>query len=144
MTTPHPTQPALATATQSISADAAQAAAHQFFSSYSNGQYAFAWALLDPSDQRAVPQATWVAVHDGCPDAVAGLAYRISGVTVTESTAIVRYTIAVGTQLTLGSGIQTFAYSGNHWRLLLSDLDVYQHGSVKADIVAARVHQNCL
>ena len=141
---PRVTQPAIATATQSATVDAAKATAHQFFNSYSNGQYAFAWALLDRHDQRAVPRATWVAVHDGCPNAVAGLAYRISNVTVDGSTAVVTYTLGLGTHSKLGSGSQTFNYSGSNWRLTLSDLDVYQHGSVKADIAAATVHSNCL
>jgi hypothetical protein len=138
LTRPRVTQPAIATAAQSATVDAAKTIAHQFFNSYSNGQYAFAWALLDRSDQRAIPKATWVAVHDGCPNAVAGLAYRISGVTIAGSTAAVTYTSQ------LGRGSQTFIYSGSNWRLALSDLDVYRHGSVKADIAAAKVHPNCL
>jgi hypothetical protein len=150
--TPHVTQPAIASEMQPAiasqmqpaTADAAKATARQFFNSYSNGQYAFAWALLDPSDQQAIPQATWVAVHDGCPGAVAGLAYRISNVTVTGSTAVVTYTLSLGTHSNLGSGAQTFTYSKSHWRLALSDPHVYQHGSVKADIAAAKRHRNCL
>jgi hypothetical protein len=141
---PREAQPAIATATQSATVDAAKATARQFFNSYSNGQYAFAWALLDPSDQQVIPKATWVAVHDGCPNAVAGLAYRISRVTIAGGTAVVIYTLSLGTHTKLGSGSQTFIYSVSNWRLTLSDLGVYQHGSVKADIAAAKVHSNCL
>jgi len=141
---PRATQPAIAAATQSGTVSAAKAIAHQFFSSYSNGQYAFAWALLDASDRRAIPKATWVAVHDGCPNAVAGLAYRISDVTVNGNTAVVRYTLRLGTRSNLGSGTQNLTYSRNHWRLKLSSLDIYQQGSVKADIAAAKVRKNCL
>lgn len=135
---------AIPSATQPATTDAAKAAAHQFFGSYSNGQYAVAWSLLDASDRRAIPRATWVAVHDGCPSAVAGLAYQVSNVTVTGSTAVVTYTLRLGTHSKLGSGTQAFTYSAGRWRLTLSDPSVYKHGSVKADIAAAKVHRNCL
>ena len=49
MTGPRVTQPAIATATQFNDGRRGEATAHQFFNSYSNGQYAFAWALLDRS-----------------------------------------------------------------------------------------------
>ena len=65
--------------------------------------------------------------------------------TIAGSTAVVTYTLSLGTHSKLGTGSrQTFIYAGSNWRLALSNLDVYQHRSVKADIAAATVHSNCL
>lgn len=46
-------------------AAAAAAVARQYFGLYSVGQFALSWTLLARSAQRAVSQATWVAVHQG-------------------------------------------------------------------------------
>lgn len=141
--TPRSDPTAIPSSPQPATADAAVVAARQFFGSYSNGQYAVAWSLLDASDRRAIPRATWVAVHDGCPSAMAGLTYQVSNVAVTGSTAIVTYMMRLGTHSKLGSGTQAFTYSAGRWRLRLSNPRVYEHGSVKADIAAAKAHRNC-
>ena len=90
---------------------AAAAAAARFFGLYSASQYGAAWSLLDPADRKAIPQATWIAVHDGCRAPSAGLAYQITDVTVTGATAVVTYTLS-GALSKLGSATQAFVYSG--------------------------------
>ena len=58
--------------------------------------------------------------------------------TVTGATAVVTYTLS-GALSKLGSATQAFVYSGGgQWWLAYSDLLIYQHGSVKGDIAAAK------
>ena len=121
---------------------AAKDTAARFFGLYSAGQFAAAWAFLPPSTRRAIPQATWVAVHKACPSAAAGLTFQIKNATVNGSTATVTYSLT-GVGSAGGSATQAFTYSGGHWWLALADPGVYQHGSVKADIAAAKAQGSC-
>jgi hypothetical protein len=142
-TTPAPVSPkAAASPAQPGTAAAAKAAAARFFGLYNAGQYAAAWTLLPPATRRAIPQATWVAVHGACPSGAAGLAFRITDVTVTGSTAVVTYQLS-GAGAALGSAEQAFTYSGGQWWLALDDPAIYRHGSAKADIAAAKASGNC-
>jgi hypothetical protein len=133
---------AVASTSEPKTAAAAKAAAARFFGLYTAGQWAAAWALLPPSTRRAIPQGTWVAVHDGCPSANAGLAFQITNVTLTGSTAVVTYTLT-GAGSALGSATQALTYSQGHWWMVVTDPGVYQHGSVKADIAAAKAQGHC-
>jgi hypothetical protein len=143
ITTTSPASPAAAAnPAQPETAAAAKTAAARFFGLYTAGQYAAAWTLLPPSTRRAIPQATWVAVHKACPSAAAGLAFQIKNVTVTGGTAIVTYSLS-GAGAALGSATQALTYSWGQWWLPLSDPSVYQHGSVKSDIAAAKAQGSC-
>ena len=133
---------AAASPAQPETAAAAKATAARFFGLYNAGQYAEAWTLLPPATRRAIPLATWVAVHKACPSAAAGLAFQIKDVTVTGSTAVVTYSLS-GAGAALGSATQALTYSGGRWWLALSDPGVYEHGSVKADIAAAKAQGSC-
>jgi len=133
---------ATASAAQPETAAAAQAAAEQYFGLYSAGQFAAAYGLLAPSAQRAVSLATWVAVHRGCPAEAAGLAYKVSKATVTGGTAIVSVSLA-GVAASLGSESEALTYSAGRWGLAPDDLSMYRHGSVKADIDAAKAAGYC-
>jgi hypothetical protein len=142
-TTTAPASPvAVASTAQPETAAAAKTAAARFFGLYTAGQYAAAWTLLPPSTRRVIPQATWVAVHKACPSAAAGLAFQIKNVTATGGTAIVTYSLS-GVGAALGSATQALTYSGGQWWLALSDPSMYQHGSVKSDIAAAKVQGSC-
>jgi hypothetical protein len=136
--------PASATASpaQPETAAAAKAAAARFFGLYTASQWAAAWTFLPPSTRQAVPQATWVAVHDGCPSASSGLVFQITNVTVTGSTAVVTYTLS-GAAAGLGSATQAFTYSQGQWWLVLSDPGAYRHGSVKGDVAAMKAEGDC-
>jgi len=89
----------------------AAAVARQYFGLYSAGQFALSWTLLAPSAQRAVSQATCVAVHQGCPSQSAGLAYNIKDTTLTASMAIVAVTLA-DTAASLASESLTYSQAG--------------------------------
>ena len=83
-----------------------------------------------------------MAVHDGCPSASAELAFQITNVTVTGSTAVVTYTLS-GAASKLGSATQAFTYSQGQWWLVLSDPGAYRHGSVKDDVAALKAEGEC-
>ena len=127
---------------QPQTAAGAKSVAQQYFGLYSAGQFATSWALLAPSAHKAVPEAVWVAVHQGCPSPSAGLAYDVKNVTLTGGTAVVTVTLA-GVASRLASGSEAFTYSGGRWGYAPSDLSLYEHGSVKADIAAAKAAGDC-
>ena len=129
---------------QPDTAAGAKAAAQQYFGLYAAGQYAAAWSLVTPSAQKAVPEATWAAVHQDCPSQTAGLAYDVKNVTVTGDTAIATVTLA-GAASSLASASEAFTYAGGKWEYTPSpaDLSLYQHGSVAADVAAAKARGYC-
>jgi hypothetical protein len=61
---------------------------------------------------------------------------------MTGNTAIVTVSLA-GVAASLGSESQALIYSAGRWGLLPSDLSLYKHGSVKADIAAAKATGYC-
>lgn len=133
---------ATASKAQPETAAAATAVARQYLGLYSAGQFALSWTLLAPSAQRAVSQATWVAVHRGCPSQAARLAYNVKDTTLTGSTAVVTVTLA-GAAASLASESESLTYSSGQWGFVPSDLSYYRHGSVKADIAAAKAAGYC-
>lgn len=136
------TAAATASAAQPETAAAARSVAEQYFGLYSAGQFAASYGLLAPSAQRAISEPTWVAVHQGCPAQSAGLAYNVSKATLTGNTAVVTVSLA-GAAASLGSVSQALIYSAGRWGLVPSDLSLYRHGSVKADIAAAKAAGYC-
>lgn len=142
-TTTAPVSPAAtASPAQPKTASEARSVAEQYFGLYAAGQYAAAYGLLAPSVQRTVSQATWVAVHQGCPAQSAGLAYTVSKATLTGDTAVVSVSLA-GAAASLGSESEALMYSAGRWGLVPNDLRLYKHGSVKADIAAAKAAGYC-
>jgi hypothetical protein len=129
-------------AAQPETAAAAAAAARQYFGLYSAGQFALSWTLLAPSVQRSVSKATWVAVHQGCPAQSAGLSYEVKDTTVTGNTAVVTVSLA-GAAASIGSESEAFTYSQGRWGLVPNDLSFYKHGSIQADIAAAKAAGYC-
>jgi|HubBroStandDraft_1064217.scaffolds.fasta_scaffold197491_2 hypothetical protein len=139
--------PATAAATPSAAvqpetAAAAEAVAKQYLGLYSASQFATAWTLLAPSAKHAVSQATWVAVHQGCPSQAAGLAYDVKDTTVTGTTAVVTVTLA-GAAASIASESESLTYSAGQWGFVPNDLSYYRHGSVRADISAAEAAGYC-
>lgn len=130
------------TAAQPDTAAAATAVAKQYFGLYSAGQFALSWRLLAPSVQRSVSKATWVAVHQGCPAQAAGLSYEVKDATVTGNTAVVTVSLA-GVAASIGSESEALTYSAGRWGLVPNDLSFYKHGSVRADISAAKAAGYC-
>jgi hypothetical protein len=121
-----------------------RAAATAFYALYSAGQWSQAWAYLTPATQAEVPEATFTAVHQGCPSPSAGMARVIKSVTLAGSTAVITETVA-GAASALGSVTDAWQYTGGRWGVELSSsaLAVYQHGSAAADTAAAKSAGDC-
>jgi hypothetical protein len=122
----------------------AHAAAADFYRLYSAAQFGASWDLLTPVAQQAIPLATWVGVHNGCLSANGGMSRLIKSVLVFSSTAIVTETIAdAGSRLGKAKAYDVFNYVDGHWGYAPNDLNIYGHGSVAADIAAAKAQGFC-
>jgi len=120
----------------------AREAAAKFYRLYSASQFAASWELLSTATQRAVPRTVWVSVHAGCPAADVGKGRVIRSVLVFGNAAIVTETVA-GAGSRLGKAHDVFNYTDGHWGYAPNDLSIYHHGSVTADIAAAKVQGFC-
>jgi hypothetical protein len=119
---------------------AVRADADDYLSLYSAGQYAITYQMLSTSARRAVSQQAWMAVHHGCPGG--GLVYKIARVVVTGNTAVVTATLP-GASRDKARQTETLVYADGHWGFAPRDLNLYQHGSVAADVAAARAQGGC-
>lgn len=139
------TAPASASAATEPETEAGvRSAATQFYALYAAGQWSSAWAYLTPATQSVAPEATFAAVHNGCQSPSAGMARVIKSVTIVGSTAVVTETVA-GAASALGSSTDAWQYAGGRWgfELSASALAVYKHGSVAADLAAAKAAGDC-
>jgi hypothetical protein len=120
----------------------AREAATRFYGLYFAGQFANSWDLLAPAAKRQIPRSVWVGVHEGCLSAGAGNSAVVKSVTVFGKAAIVTEAIADGSP---GSGTvaAVFNYSNGQWGYSPGDPSVYHHGSVAADIAAAKAAGLC-
>ncbi|MGH3187018.1 MAG: hypothetical protein ACRDPY_23035 [Streptosporangiaceae bacterium] len=126
---------------QPENAAAATAAARQYFGFYSAGDFAATWGLLAPSARREIGEATWVGVHQGCPASVK-VSYSVKGAKLAGGMAAVTVAQAEG-KTSLGSVTEAFSYSAGRWGFVPEDTSLYGHGSVKADISAAKAEGYC-
>lgn len=118
----------------------ARAAAAQFYDLYSASEFAAFWNLLSPTTKRQISGSVWVSVHKACTSAGAGKSRIIKTVTVFGNAAIVSETMAGASPRTAED---VFSYVDGHWSYSPEDLSVYQHGSVAADIAAAKAAGFC-
>jgi hypothetical protein len=123
-------------------ATGARAAEVRFYDLYSARQFAASWNLLTPVAKHAIPLATWVGVHNGCPLGSAGAVRSVRSVTVFGDAAIVTETIA-GSRPRLDVTEDIFSYAGGAWLYSPGNPGIYHHGSVTADITAARAVGFC-
>ena len=72
----------------------------------------------------------------------AGKSRIIKAVTVFGSAAIVTEAIA-GAASKLGTAEDVFNYANGHWSYSPGDLSIYHHGSVAADVAAAKAAGFC-
>jgi hypothetical protein len=115
----------------------ARAAAAYFYRLYSAGKFSASWDLLSPTARRAIPRAIWISVHNGCTlGGGSGQASAIKSVFVFGNAAIVTETIA-DDRSRPGKAEAVFNYAGGHWAYAPSNLGIYHHGSVAADVAAA-------
>lgn len=115
----------------------ARAAATQFDSVYFASRFADSWSLLAPDVRRQVPKDVWVGVHDGCPAAISGVRRAIKSVTVFGNTAIVTETITL-TSSRHNTVEYVYSYAAGHWGYSPAFPGIYHHGSITADIAAAK------
>jgi hypothetical protein len=120
----------------------ARATAAQFYGLYAASRFAASWNLLAPATKRQVPKRVWVSVHEACPSAGAGKPRTIKAVTVFGNAAIVTEAIS-GAPVTPGTAEDVFNYANDHWSYSPEDLNIYHHGSVNADIAAAKAAGYC-
>ena len=114
----------------------ARAAAAQFDSAYFASRFADSWYLLAPDARRSVSKKVWVGVHDGCPAATSGVTRVIKSVTVFGDTAIVTETMRLAKSRKMAEYV--FDYVGGHWGYSLVYPGIYHHGSIAADVAAAK------
>ncbi len=120
----------------------ARTAAARFERLYFTRKLAASWDLLAPAAKRQVSRGVWVSVHEGCPSAGAGKVRAIKSVTVFGTAAIVTETLP-GTLTRVGTAEDVFDYVNGRWRYSPDDLGIYHHGSVAADIAAAKAAGLC-
>ena len=115
---------------------AVRADAADYLSLASAGQFAITYQMLSTSARQDITQQAWVAVHQAC----AGTSYQIKHLAVAGKTATVTVGLTGGHQGTL---TETFVYAAGSWGVSPGDLNLYQHGSVSADVAAARAQGSC-
>lgn len=121
----------------------ARAAATRFYGLYFARQFASSWDLLAPAAKRQIPKNTWTRVHEGCLPAGTGTSGAIKSVTVFGRAAIVTETVTGSSAK--GSTVQAvFNYVNGRWSYSPGDLSIYHHGSVSADIAAAKAAGFCV
>ena len=123
-------------------AAAVRADADDYLTLYTAGQFAIIYQMLSAPARQAINEQAWVAVHRGCPGATAGMSYKIRHVAVTGKTAVVTVALAGGAAKP-ESATETLVYAGGHWGFAPRDLGLYRHGSVPADVAAARAAGGC-
>jgi hypothetical protein len=131
------TTAAAAAPVSSTMREGARAAAAQFYSFYSASQFSALWNLLSPAAKRQVSKTAWVSVHQACPGAAAGKSRTIKAVTAFGSAAIVTEAVA-GAPAGPGTAEDVFNYADGQWSYSPGEVAVYGHGSIAADIAAAK------
>jgi hypothetical protein len=125
-----------------VTKDGAETAATQFYSLYTANNATAAWGMLIASAKRQVSEQVWTKVHQGCSITGAGTARSIKSVVVFGSAAIVTEEFA-GSLSSLGEASDVFSYANGRWTYSPQDMSIYLHGSVSADIVAAKSAGYC-
>jgi len=122
-------------------AAAVRADADDYLTLYTARQFGIIYQMLSIPARQAISQQAWVAVHRGCPGVARGLAYKIRHIAVTGRTAVVTVALTGGAQPV--SATETLVYANGHWGFSPRDLRLYQHGSVSADVAAAKAAGGC-
>ena len=123
-------------------AAAVRADADDYLTLYMAGQFAIIYQMLTTPARQAINQQAWVAVHRGCPGATGGMTYKIRGIAVTGKSALVTVALT-GKAAKPESATEALVYSDRHWGFSPRDLGLYRHGSVSADVAAAKAAGGC-
>ena len=121
---------------------AVRADADDYLTLYTAGQFAIIYQMLTAPARQAINQQAWVAVHRGCPGATGGMTYKIRGIAVTGKSALVSVALT-GNAAKPESATEALVYSDGHWGFSPRDLGLYRHGSVSADVAAAKAAGGC-
>ena len=120
----------------------ARAAAARFYGLYSASQFAALWNLLSPDARREVPKGVWVSVHSACPGVAAGKSRIIKAVTAFGDAAIITEAVT-GAVSNPDTAEDLFSYVGGQWGYSPSEVSIYRHESIAADIAAAKTTGYC-
>jgi hypothetical protein len=131
------TTAAAAAPVSSAMRDGARTAAAQFYGLYSASRFSALWNLLSPAAKRQVSKNAWVSVHQACPGTAVGKSRTIKAVTAFGSAAIVTEAVA-GTPPSPGTAEDVFNYGDGKWSYSPGEVGIYGHGSIAADIAAAK------
>ena len=123
-------------------AAAVRADADDYLTLYTAGQFEITYQMLTAPARQAINQQAWVAVHRDCPGATGGMTYKIRGIAVTGKSALVSV-VLTGKAAKPESAAETLVYSDGHWGFSPRDLGLYRHGSVSADVAAAKAAGGC-
>ena len=123
-------------------ASAVRADADDYLTLYTAGQFAVIYQMLSAPARQAIDQQAWVAVHRGCLGATGGMSYKIRHIAVTGQTAVVTVALTGGAAKPQ-SATETLVYAAGHWGFSPRDLALYRHGSVSADVAAAKAAGGC-
>ena len=120
---------------------AVRADAGDYLSLASAGQFGVTYEMLSAAARQAITQQAWVAVHQAC----AGASYKITHLAVSGNSATVTATV---TAAVTGGGhrgtlTEMLVYTGGSWGFSAQDLGLYRHGTVAADVAAARAQGGC-
>jgi hypothetical protein len=133
---PQPRPARTAPLSEPTSVAAVRADAADYLSLASAGQFAITYQMLSASARQGITQQAWVAVHQAC----AGTSYKIKQLAVAGKTATVTVGVTGGHHGTL---TETLVYAAGSWGVSPGDLSLYQHGSVSADVAAAKAQGSC-
>lgn len=133
---PQPRPARTAPLSEPTSVAAVRADAADYLSLASAGQFAITYQMLSASARQGITQQAWVAVHQAC----AGTSYKIKHLAVAGKTATVTVGVTGGHRGTL---TETLVYAAGSWGVSPGDLSLYQHGSVSADVAAAKAQGSC-
>lgn len=121
---------------------AVRADADDYLTLYTAGQFAVIYQMLSAPARQAIDQQAWVAVHRGCLGAAGGMSYKIRHISVAGQTAVVTAALT-GAAAKPESTTETLVYANGHWGFSPRDLALYRHGSVSADVAAAKAAGGC-
>ena len=127
--------------TPKVEAAVRPAAAH-FYSVLSARKFTASWDLLAPSVKKQVPLGVWVGVHEACQNAAVGKPRAIKAVTVFGNAAIVT-TVISGAPADGRVSEDVFNYANGRWTYSPRNIGIYLHGSVAADVAAAKAAGLC-
>jgi hypothetical protein len=131
-----------ATPVEPATVAAVRADADDYLTLYTAGQFAIIYQMLSAPARQAINEQAWVAVHRGCPGAAGGMSYQIRHVAVTGKTAVVAVALTGGAAQQ-ESATETLVYADGHWGFSPRDMGLYRHGSVSADVAAAKAAGGC-